>query len=122
MRKIFQAPILYGELNVNLKVLVTIFMTLSVAISCSDVKFTNAPSADCAAADTCEVTPRGERLSKDWIVPNANKQVDILFVIDKAESETALVDLSLSLTMLGWTGELQSQRLIMRVLIHGEMH
>lgn len=61
-------------------------MTLSVAISCSDVKFSNAPSAHCAAADTCEVDPRGEKLSKNWIVPNANKQVDILFVIDNSRT------------------------------------
>lgn len=61
-------------------------MTLSVAVSCSDVKFTNAPSSDCLMADSCEVTPQGELRSKNIEVVPSNKQVDILFVVDNSRT------------------------------------
>lgn len=63
-------------------------MTLSVAISCSDVKFSNAPSSECAAADSCTVDISGETLTKNLIVPYPNNKADILFVVDNSRTMT----------------------------------
>ncbi len=75
-----------GELNVNLKTLITIFITMTLAISCSDVKFSNAPSSDCAAADRCITDPSGETLTKHLKVSYPNTKVDILFVDDNSRT------------------------------------
>src|SRR5690606_7514644 len=60
--------------------------TMTLAISCSKVHFTNAPSSDCAAADNCVVNPSGETLTKHLKVPYPNTKVDILFVVDNSRT------------------------------------
>lgn len=61
-------------------------MTMTLAISCSDVKFSNAPSDDCAAADNCVANPEGETLTKFLKVSYPNTKVDILFVDDNSRT------------------------------------
>lgn len=61
-------------------------MTTTLAISCSDVKFSNNPSAECAAADSCVANPQGETLTKFLKVPYPNTKVDILFVDDNSRT------------------------------------
>lgn len=72
----------------NLKTLLAIFLTMTVVISCSDVNFRNAPSNDCVNADECVVTRDGETRTNYLKVPKANRQVDILFVVDNSGTMT----------------------------------
>lgn len=76
-------------MNVNLKSFISIFLGVAMgfsAVSCSDVKFSNAPSADCAAGDACIVTKGGETITKILNVPFPNTKVDILFVVDNSRT------------------------------------
>lgn len=61
-------------------------MTMSLVISCSDVKFSNAPSGACEAADSCVVDQSGETLTKTLDVPYPNTKVDLLFVVDNSRT------------------------------------
>jgi hypothetical protein len=75
-----------GVLNVNLKTLLTIFLTVSLAISCAKVNFNNSPSAACAAGDSCTSDASGETITKSLVVPYPNNKVDILFVVDNSRT------------------------------------
>lgn len=73
----------------NLKSLISIFISIALgfsAVSCSDVHFSNAPSADCAAADNCVANISGETLTKFVSVPYPNTKVDILFIDDNSRT------------------------------------
>lgn len=77
-------------MKLSIKTLLGMFVVLSATmISCSDVKFSNAPSGECASASDCTVNPDGtETYNRIQTVQPLNNKVDILFVVDNSGTMT----------------------------------